>query len=138
MLLGGAVVSSALHATDAAPGGVPPVIATCGLVLIGVFLAERFRMLKWAALKRTIPAALGSFLIGTAVATLFAGVAALLARVGFSDALVAFAPGGLEAMMVLSLILGLDPLYVGIHHLARVLGITFALPPLLAWLRRSA
>ena len=42
--------------------------------------------------------------------------------------MVAFAPGGLEAMMVLALILALDPLYVGAHHLARFLGIAFVLP----------
>jgi uncharacterized membrane protein AbrB (regulator of aidB expression) len=50
---------------------------------------------------------------------------------------VAFAPGGLEAMMVLALILGLDPLYVGIHHLARFLGIGLALPLVVTWLGRS-
>ena len=58
----------------------------------------------------------------------FAALASALAGVGFPDAMVAFAPGGLEAMMVLALILGLDPLYVGVHHLARFLGIATALP----------
>jgi hypothetical protein len=42
--------------------------------------------------------------------------------------MVAFAPGGLEAMTVLALALGLDPLYVGAHHLARFFAISFTLP----------
>ena len=52
-------------------------------------------------------------------------------------AIVAFAPGGLEAMTVLALILSLDPLYVGIHHLVRFLGIGLVLPFVVAWLQRS-
>src|SRR5215208_6815198 len=63
-----------------------------------------------------------AFLLGTAVAALFAGASASFARVPMADALVAFAPGGLEAMMVLAVVLGLDPLYVVVHHLARLLG----------------
>ncbi len=127
----------ALHAANWAPGAIPQVLSTAGLVLIGVFIAERFRTLEGIALRRLAPAALGSFATSIAVAALFAGLAASVARVGYADALVAFAPGGLEAMMVLALILGLDPLYVGIHHLARFLGIGLALPLVVTWLGRS-
>jgi uncharacterized membrane protein AbrB (regulator of aidB expression) len=44
---------------------------------------------------------------------------------------VAFAPGAVEAMTVLAFALGLDPLYVGSHHLARFLLISLVAPPLL-------
>jgi uncharacterized membrane protein AbrB (regulator of aidB expression) len=71
------------------------------------------------------------------VAALFAALAAWLAGVSFANGLVAFAPGGLEAMTVLALILGLDPLYVGIHHLVRFLGIGLVLPFLIGWLQRN-
>lgn len=138
ILLGTALVATVLHAADLAPGVVPPVLATAGLVLIGLFIAERFRTLRWASIRRLVPAALGSFTLSMAVAALFAGLAAWFARVGFADALVAFAPGGLEAMMVLALVLGLDPLYVGVHHLARFLGIGFLVPFVVAWLQRDA
>ncbi|HLM40281.1 MAG TPA: AbrB family transcriptional regulator [Microvirga sp.] len=49
----------------------------------------------------------------------------------------AFAPGGLEAMTVLALVQGLDPLYVGIHHLVRFLGIGLGLPVVVALLQRE-
>jgi membrane AbrB-like protein len=128
LLLSGTVVSAALHGTGAVTGVVPPAVALVGLVLVGVYIGERFRTLDLSTLRRTLPAALASLVIGTAVAMLFAALAAAAARVGFADAMVAFAPGGIEAMMVLALILGLDPLYVGVHHLARFLGIAMALP----------
>lgn len=38
------------------------------------------------------------------------------------------APGGLEAMMILSFLLGLDPAYVGPHQFARFVGISILLP----------
>ena len=135
ILLGATVVSSTMHATALTRGTVPPLLAVAGLVLIGVFVAERFRTLDPAALRRTIPAAAGSFVVGNALAAAFAVLSAWLAGVSVPNALVAFAPGGLEAMMVLSLVLGLDPLYVGIHHLARFLGIGLVLPFVATWLR---
>jgi uncharacterized membrane protein AbrB (regulator of aidB expression) len=115
----------------------PPAIATCGLVLIGLFIAGRFRHIQRSALQKALIASIGSFATGMTVAAVFAAVAAWVAGVSFANGLVAFAPGGLEAMTVLALVLGLDPLYVGIHHLVRFLGIAFALPFLVAWMQRE-
>jgi membrane AbrB-like protein len=137
ILLGSTAVSTCLHVTGLAPGVIPPVIATGGLVLMGTFIADRFGNLNRSSLRKLVPAALGSFAVGMAVATLFSGLAAWLAQVSFANALVAFAPGGIEAMMILALILGLDPLYVGVHHLARFLGIGFFVPFVIAWLQRD-
>jgi membrane AbrB-like protein len=137
ILLGATVVSSVSHGTEFVTGVIPPVIATGGLVLIGLFIAERFRNVQRSTLKRALLAALGSFSVGMIVAAIFAGFAAWLAGVSFANGLVAFAPGGLEAMTVLALILGLDPLYVGIHHLVRFLGIGLVLPLLIGWLQRD-
>ncbi len=137
ILFGGALVTTLLHVTGAAPGVVPPVIATGGLVLIGAFIADRFHGFDWRTAPRILPAAFGSFAIGMAAAGLFATLAALLAGVGMAEALVAFAPGALEAMMVLALALSLDPLYVGTHHLVRFFAIGFGLPLLVTWLGRA-
>jgi hypothetical protein len=57
ILLGATVVSTALHASGLTASTVPPLLATAGLVLIGVFIAERFRTLDPAVLLRTLPAA---------------------------------------------------------------------------------
>ncbi|HEX2554566.1 MAG TPA: AbrB family transcriptional regulator [Microvirga sp.] len=137
ILFGGAAASALLHGTAAAPGVVPPVLAAGGFVLVGAFIADRMRGLSWAMLGHTLPAALGSFAVGMGAAAACAALAAVLARVPFADALVAFAPGGLEAMMVLALSLGLDPLYVGTHHLARFIAVGLGFPALVSWLPRS-
>jgi membrane AbrB-like protein len=137
ILLGATLVSTVSHGTEFVSGVMPPVITTGGLVLIGIFIAERFRNIQRSTLKRALVAALGSFAVGMGVAVAFAGLAAWLAGVSFANSLVAFAPGGLEAMTVLALVLGLDPLYVGIHHLVRFLGIGLVLPFLVGWLQRG-
>ncbi|KAA2235813.1 AbrB family transcriptional regulator [Salinarimonas soli] len=136
ILLGGTLASAVLHGTELAPGVPPPPVTAFAFVLVGIYIAERVRTLDGRAFLRTLPAALGSLAIGAGVAGAFATASAAIARVGLPDALVAFAPGGLEAMMVLAVVLHLDPLYVGIHHLARFLSIGFLLPVMFAGLRR--
>jgi membrane AbrB-like protein len=131
VLLGAMIVSTALHVSDLAPGAMPPLLAVAGMVLLGVFIGERFRTLPITDLRRVIPAALGAFLVSMVVATAFALLAAYAAKVSVADALVAFAPGGVEAMAILAIALGLDPLYVSIHHFARFFGIGLVLPFLL-------
>jgi uncharacterized membrane protein AbrB (regulator of aidB expression) len=42
--------------------------------------------------------------------------------------IVAYAPGAVDAMMILALALALDPVFVGAHHLARVFMVSLALP----------
>ncbi|WP_245410993.1 AbrB family transcriptional regulator [Microvirga flavescens] len=135
ILLGAALVSTLCHATGSVSGVIPPVIATGGLILMGAFIADRFRDLDFATVRRSIFAGIGSFTIGMSIAVAFAVLASQLAGVSFANAMIAFAPGGLEAMTVLALMLGLDPLYVGIHHFVRFIGIGFALPVVLTWLQ---
>jgi hypothetical protein len=58
-------------------------------------------------------------------------------NVSFAEALIAFAPGGLEAMTLMAFALRLDPLFVGAHHLARFFIISLALPLVARWLAAS-
>ena len=42
--------------------------------------------------------------------------------------MIAFAPGSVDAMMLLALALNLDPVYVGAHHLARIFYVSLTMP----------
>ena len=50
--------------------------------------------------------------------------------------LVAYAPGGLEAMTILAFALHLDPAFVGAHHLWRFLYVSVMMPLAVAYLAR--
>jgi uncharacterized membrane protein AbrB (regulator of aidB expression) len=104
---------------------------------ICTFLGDRFQNFDWRTAPALLPAAVGSFAVGITAAGLFAALAAAVSGVGLGEALVAFAPGGLEAMMVLALILGFDPLYVGTHHLVRMVALGVGVPLLVTWLDRG-
>lgn len=87
----------------------------------------------WVLQRLRFPAA---YLIGglavTVLAVLIAGLFAMLvARVtGFNTltVLIAFAPGGVETMSAMSVLLGLDPAFVAAHHVARLFMLTLIVP----------
>ena len=62
------------------------------------------------------------------MAVAFAEAASLLLGVSQAAALMAFAPGGLEAMAILAFTLAIDPVYVAAHHLVRFMAIGLTVP----------
>ncbi len=75
----------------------------------------------------------GNDLLAAASAGFVAALAAAALLAAATSALIVlrsdpFAPGGLEAMTTMAFALGLDPLFVGAHHLARFLPISLTLP----------
>jgi uncharacterized protein len=97
-------------------------------LLVGAFIATRFTAIRGDQFRRSLAAAAGAFVVAMAVSAGFAWVAALLTGRHLAEALMAFAPGGLEAMLMLGAALALDPVYLGLHHIIRFFGIAFAMP----------
>jgi uncharacterized protein len=97
-------------------------------VLLGAFIGLRFSGTDLRLLREAALPSLASFVIATALS---ASVAYSVSRgldLPLGQVLVAFAPGGLEAMTILAFVLGVDPAYVGVHQLARFLGLSLLLP----------
>jgi membrane AbrB-like protein len=128
MLLGAIAVSGLAHASGVAPGRLPPWFQISGQVLVGAWTGSRFVGFDWNLLLHSMKAAVGAFFVSFMVAAACAGLATFLLAIPFAETLVAFAPGALEAMTILAFALGLDPLYVGSHHLVRFFLITLLLP----------
>ena len=70
--------------------------------------------------------------------TAFGLAVAMVIDIPFDQAIVAFAPGGLDAMMSLALALHMDTAFVAAHQFARFAGIAFGLPFFLRWARGRA
>ncbi len=128
LMVGGMIAGAIIHLSGTVGGMMPQEILIPCQVLLGAFIGLRFsgtdvRLLLGAAVPSLV-----SFVIAIAIA---AGVAAVVAwglDLPLGQVLVAFAPGGLEAMTIMAFVLGLDPAYVGVHQLARFLGISLILP----------
>lgn len=128
MLFGAMLVSGLAHASGLAPGQLPPLVAIIGQVLVGAWAGSRFVGFDWALLGRIFYVSLGAFAVTMALAASFAAGASWLLGSSFQASLLAFAPGGLEAMTLLAFALGIDPLFVGVHHLVRFVLFSVTLP----------
>jgi membrane AbrB-like protein len=136
MLFGGMLVSGLAHALELAPGRPTPLVALIAQVLIGAWVGVRFIGFDWGLFARSAAAALGTFLVAIVISAGFSWAAMMLIHVPFAQTLLAFSPGGLEAMTLLAFAMNLDPLYVGAHHLARFFLISLTLPfALKFWMR---
>ncbi|ODN72349.1 AbrB family transcriptional regulator [Methylobrevis pamukkalensis] len=108
-LVGAFAASAALHGFDIVHGVLPPGVLIAGFVFLGTFMGLRFSGTRWRDLFAGLAPALGAFAVGAAVSVAGAGLVSLLLGLPFGQSLVAFAPGGLEAMMILAFTLGFTP-----------------------------
>jgi membrane AbrB-like protein len=126
--LGPMVAAGSLTGSGLITDVFPPALAIAGFVMIGAYMGVRFHGLKARDIFNIFPAALVSLAITLVTAFSLAFIAHWVARIPTAEALIAFAPGGLEAMAILAFALHLDPVFIGAHHLARFLGIGLGLP----------
>jgi len=98
---------------------------------------SRFANTDPITLLRFLGAALGSLAVGMAIAALAVVLLTQFLSVKPADAVVAFAPGAQDTMMVLALALHLDPVFVGALHLSRFLLVSLLVPFLAHRIRRN-
>ncbi|MEO0401985.1 MAG: AbrB family transcriptional regulator [Pseudomonadota bacterium] len=128
LLIGGMLASSFGHATDLTPGTMHPWLAYGGLMVVGTLIGARFNGLSRRALVASLAAGLTITAL-TVIGALIAAVPVAFA-LGFdpTHVLVAFAPGGLETMIAMGIVLGANPGFVAACHVARLLYLTVLLP----------
>ncbi len=136
MIFGAMIASGVIHATGVATGRVPFEIMLVGQIMIGAWAGSRFAGFDWALFGRTLLAS--TLAIGTSlvVTFAFATFASQFLGMPFGATLIAYAPGGLEAMIVLALGLGIDPLFVSAHHFSRYFLINLTLPFIIQYLMK--
>lgn len=128
LLIGPMLVNGILHGTGYVQGNIPHFLLLSSFVVLGAFTGTRFAGTTAAMIKRLLIDSIGAFIVALAVCVGFALLAAWLAGENVAKTIVAFAPGGLEAMTILAFMIGLDPAFVGAHHLARFVLIALCLP----------
>src|SRR6516225_5267884 len=127
-LLFGALAGSAiLHGAGLIHAALPWWLGGASVITLGALVGSRFANTSARMLLGHLGAAFGSFAVSMVVATFFVLIVARLFSFPIANIVIAFAPGAQDTMMVLALALHLDPVYVGAHHLARFLVVTFAI-----------
>jgi len=128
LLIGPMLVNGFLHGAGYVQGNIPALLLLSSFVVLGAFTGTRFAGTTAAMIKRLLVDSIGAFVVALVVCIAFALFAAWLAGENVAKTIVAFAPGGLEAMTILAFMIGLDPAFVGAHHLARFILIALVLP----------
>jgi membrane AbrB-like protein len=135
LIFGSMISSAALHGTGLIATSVPNWVAIAAFVTLGALTGTRFAGMDLPLLRRLALASLGSFFVGAVVAMLGALLAAKLLSLNVGDTVLAYAPGAIEAMMILALALHFDPAFVAAHHLWRFLMVLVALPLLSRYIK---
>lgn len=128
LIFGPMIVSGILHGGDYVHITFPQWFANIAMVALGSLAGSRFTGTPFRVLVGYLGAAFGSFLVAIVIAAAFAAGVTFFLSLRISDLVVAYAPGSIDAMMILALALHLDPVFVGAHHLVRVFTVTLALP----------
>lgn len=128
LIVGAMLVNAVLHGTGFVTSLVPLYALIPCFVLLGAFVGARFVGTSMGMVRGLIVHSLGAFVVAMAASTLFAVAAAWLSGESVGKAIIAFAPGALEAMIILAFLIGLDPAFVGAHHLLRFVLIALFLP----------
>jgi hypothetical protein len=98
------------------------------MISFGAVTGSRFAGTPLRLLAKFLGAALGSFAVALAVAGIFSAGLVSILSLPIGEVMIAFAPGAVDAMMLLALALNLDPVYVGAHHLVRIFLVSLAMP----------
>lgn len=109
-------------------GSLPLELMLPALVVSGAAIGSRFRDTSPRYLLESVRAGLGSVILAVAITGALAWAVAGITSFPFLQVLLAYAPGGVEMMTVLSLSLGLDPAFVAGHQLMRFLAVCLILP----------
>lgn len=127
-MFGAMLASSVLHGTGLVEGGLPDWLRNIALVGIGALIGSRFARIRLATLRNHVAAGLGSFAVAILISAIFVTILLMTTSVRFSDIVVAFAPGAMDAMLALALTLHIDPIFVGAHHLSRFVFVSITTP----------
>lgn len=119
VFIGPMVVSASIHLAGMTESRPPGDIVSAAQVVVGAAIGCRFVGVRLGAVGRTILVGAG---YGTALIATGALVALLASPVAGESPItlwLAYAPGGLAEMVLMTLSLGLDPAFVSAHHLCR-------------------
>ena len=136
-LFGALIASGVIHYLGYGEGRAPGWVLLVGQILLGSWVGTRFIGFDWSLFGRIFLGATASVGAAMGVSVIFSIFVSRVFDVSFGTTLMAYAPGGQDAMMILALSLGVDPIFVSAHHLARYFFINLSLPIIVARMQRG-
>ena len=132
VMFGSMLAAALLFGSGGVSTGLPEWLMLPGLAVMGATVGANFKGTDRRLFLGTLLAGIGSVVVGSAAALLTAVPFSLATGLPLAQLWLAYAPGGVDAMSVLALAIGLEPAFVATHHLARFFALGVFLP---LWLR---
>lgn len=130
LLFGAMFASAGLHGSGMITVTMPWWWTNVGGVALGAIIGARFANMRFRLFVSFLGAAFGSFAVSIAIASACAAGLLTLMKLPIAEVMIGFAPGSVDAMMLLALALHLDPVYVGAHHVIRIFFVALTMPVL--------
>ncbi|WP_346899271.1 AbrB family transcriptional regulator [uncultured Roseibium sp.] len=127
-LTGAFFMSSAINVTGLIPVALPQWVLVPCYIGLGCYIGSRFTSTTFSMFLSMLRASLGAIVVGLGISLAMAWIASVLVGLPFGQLLLAYAPGGLEVMTLLSFMLNLDPAFVAAHQIARYISMVLLLP----------
>lgn len=138
-IAGPMLASAGLYASGLVAVPLPDVVLEITLWVLGSSVGARFAGIEAGELWRMTRSALGAVILALGLAFVFAAVlSAMLPTVGFLPALLALSPGGVAEMCLVAVAMDIDPSFVAVHHLSRMMLLMAATPFIGQWVARRA
>ncbi|MGB7206175.1 MAG: AbrB family transcriptional regulator, partial [Anderseniella sp.] len=131
LVLGPALASAVMHIGEVVHGTLPLWVLVPVFVFLGTMIGMRFSGVRPRDLMKLGGASLTGLGLAMVISVAGAAVASRIADVPLAWTVLAFAPGGMEAMTIMAFALNLDPAFVGAHQIGRFVLIALAMP--LVW-----
>jgi len=128
LIVGAMAASGVLHGGGWVHAFLPVPVAICSFIVMGAMIGTRLGGADIRQLARLSLVGIGALSVGTTVGCLFAAAVAWALNLRLADVVMAYAPGAIEAMTIIAFALHLDPVFVGVHHLARFTFMSLVLP----------
>jgi hypothetical protein len=135
-LIGPMILSAAIHMTGVTAAKPPSELVNLAQIVIGTNVGCRFVGVPVRHVVGTLYISVAVTLFMLLLAVIFAFGLGRITGLGFEPLWLAFSPGGLAEMTLISLAMGIDTAFVSTHHLVRMIFMVTAAPIVFAWLKK--
>jgi membrane AbrB-like protein len=127
-MLGAMALSALVHVTGITASRPPSLLVSAAQVLVGAHVGARFAGVSVAYVGGFARQAATATMIILASSLVFATAVNALSGDSFPALVLAYSPGGLPEMSLVAIALGIDPTFVALHHLIRVISVVSFAP----------
>ena len=137
IMIGALAMTGVLYLSGAVDGALPRPVMIPFVVALGAVAGARFRPGDLPIIKSLAIPALVAFAITIVITMGSALLVSLLVGVELLQVFLAFAPGAVDALVIVAFALDADPAYVVAHHVVRIVLLALALPFVFRWIARQ-